>query len=315
MNVVYTRLGNIQVRRGRRRSLVRAAGSLALGMAYLGAAALRRGPGIAFHLAVARRAIGLLRSQLPRGQVFNLAAAPLDSFRYFEFDFFWRSVAARRNLGDWLDVSSPRLFNLRVLDSGKARSAVLTNPDRKDLAATAQLFDAAGVAGRCELLGSLVSELNAAPASFDTVSCISVLEHIPSREALDALRTMWDVLRPGGTLLLSVPCAREGFEEYIDFNEYGLLRADADEFVFGQRFYDQSTLDEQILCITGAPVRQAVFGEKQPGTFLRNRHEKLHDPDYAHWREPYLMAAEFQHFPRIDALPGLGVIAFEFVKP
>lgn len=314
MNKVYTRLDTMKASTGRR-SLGRAAARLMLGAAYLAAAAVRGGPGVGFHLTMARFAAGLLGSDLPKSEIHALLIAPMDSFRYFEFDFFWRSVVARDSLGDYLDVSSPRLFNWRVLCSGKTRRAVISNPDGNDLAATTRLFRAARIAGQCELRGSLVSELNEAPESFDTVVCISVLEHIPSEHAVAALATLWGLLKPGGRLLLSVPCAREGFEEYIDFNEYGLLRPDDDEFVFGQRFYDEPMLADQILAITGTPSRRAVFGEKIPGTFVRNRQEKLRDPHYASWREPYTMATQYGHFERIQTLPGLGVIAMEFVKP
>ena len=311
---VYTRLDTMKASTGRR-SLVRAVARLALGAAYLAAAAVRGGPGVGFHLTMARFAAGLLGSELPKSQVHALVVAPMDSVRYFEFDFFWRSVMARDSLGDYLDVSSPRLFNWRVLRSGKTRRAVIANPDGNDLAATARLFRAARIADQCELRGSLVSELAESPESFDTVVCISVLEHIPSEHAVAALATMWGLLKPGGQLLLSVPCASECFEEYIDFNEYGLLRADAEEFVFGQRFYDEPMLADQIFAITGAPVRHAVFGEKISGTFVRNRQEKLRDPRYAYWREPYTMATQYSHFERVQMLPGLGVIAMEFVKP
>jgi hypothetical protein len=51
-----------------------------------------------------------------------------------------------------------------------------------------------------------------------------VLEHIP--EDRDALEKMRNLLESGGKLLLSVPCAAEAFEEYIDFDEYGLLEMD-----------------------------------------------------------------------------------------
>ncbi|MDE2417525.1 MAG: class I SAM-dependent methyltransferase [Burkholderiales bacterium] len=239
----------------------------------------------------------------------------MDTFRYFEFDFFWRTINKSVSIGDYLDVSSPRLFNWRVLTSEKTRSAVLLNPDGKDLAATAQLLEAAGLRKFCELRCVLVSELFEPPASFDTVACISVLEHIPQEAAMAALQTMWELLRSGGRLLLSVPCARKGFEEYTDFNEYGLLTTGSDGFVFGQRFYDREMVEECIYSIVGKPVRSAYFGEKVAGTFASNRERQLSDASYPFWRESWTMARQYRYFENTDSMPGLGVVAFEFVKP
>jgi len=179
-----------------------------------------------------------------------------------------------------------------------------------------QLISAAGLKDRCELRCLLVNELNEPPGAFDTVVCISVLEHIPPDEAPEALATMWKLVKPGGgRLLLSVPCAREAFEEYVDWNEYGLLPTGQDGFVFGQRFYDQKMLVEQILAVVGRAERTAIFGEKVAGTFLHSRSERLRNINYPFWYEPFVMATQYRFFDDIESLPGLGVIAFEFVKP
>lgn len=278
-------------------------------------AALKGGLGVEFHAAMAMKAVGLIGRGYSTSQIYTLITAPMDSFRYFEFDFFWRCVLSRVSLGRYLDVSSPRLFNYRVLASGRTTHAVISNPDTKDLQATEQLFRAAGILRDCELRGALVSELGEPECSYDTVTCIlSVLEHIPTKEATEALRSLWSLVKPGGSLLLSVPCAAVGFEEYIDFNEYGLLETSTSGFVFGQRFYDQELLDSDILAIVGPPQRCAVFGEKKEGTFLRNRERKLTDPNYPFWMEALYMATQYCYFDRVQGMPGLGVVAYEFVK-
>ena len=251
---------------------------------------------------------------LSRSQIYGLLTAPMDTFRYFEFDFFWRSVSKCDSMGDYLDVSSPRMFSLRVITSCKMHRAVILNPDTKDLSATVRLFDTIGIGNRCEFRSNLIGELKEAPGSFDTVVCISVLEHIPHDASIIALKTMWELLKPDGRLLLSVPCATAAFEEYINFNEYGLLQTQNDGFVFGQRFYDEKLLDELIFSIVGKPSRMAVFGEKIRGTFIRDRERKLSDPAYPFWRESWMMATQYQYFERIEGMPGLGVVALEFVK-
>jgi SAM-dependent methyltransferase len=149
------------------------------------------------------------------------------------------------------------------------------------------------------------------PKSFDTITSISVLEHIPEDRA--ALEKMWNLLRPGGKLLLSVPCAAEAFEEHIDFDEYGLLEKDDEGFVFGQRFYDEQLLQESVFGVTGKPSRYSLYGERSPGSFFKDRQAKLHD-DHSFWREPYALGLQYKYYRRIDDLPGVGVTAMEFIK-
>jgi hypothetical protein len=74
-------------------------------------------------------------------------------------------------------------------------------------------------------------------------------------------------------------------------------------------------LAEQIIAVVGRAERTAVFGEKIAGTFLRNRGERCRHFNYPFWREPFVMATQYRLFDDIESLPGLGVIAFEFVKP
>ena len=148
--------------------------------------------------------------------------------------------------------------------------------------------------------------------TFDLITSISVVEHIP--DDTQAIRTIWHSLRPGGRLLLTVPCSSQAQEEYIDRNEYGLLNANEEGFFFFQRYYDQKHLRRNIFSITGEPIRFSIYGEKKPGHYRKNYLEKLANPNYAYWREPYMMGREYRYFESVDQLPGIGVIGMEFVK-
>lgn len=277
-------------------------------------AAVMKGPGVGFHTAIAGYALRWIGSGLSRPLVYGLLVSPMDTFRYFEFDFFWKVVTEQGSLGAYLDVSSPRMFSWRVIASGRTSRAVILNPDTKDLAVTKQLFNAARIGERCEFKGDLIEDLKELPESFDTVTCISVLEHIPCDASIMALQTMWKLVKPGGRLLLSVPCAAQAFEEFINFNEYGLLHTTSDGYVFGQRFYDEQLVAKLIFSVVGKPLRMAVFGEKKEGSFVLDRARKFSDADYPFWREPWMMTTQYQYFQRIESMPGLGVVAFEFVK-
>ena len=124
---------------------------------------------------------------------------------------------------------------------------------------------------------------------------------------------IWNLLKKGGRLLLTIPCAREGFEEYIDYNEYNLLEIDENGFVFGQYIYDEMSLKERIFKNIGCPEDYSIFGEIKPGFIFQNRIEKM-DDNYPFYKEPYIVGRNFRLFNEIDELPGLGVIAMEFIK-
>lgn len=247
-------------------------------------------------------------------EFYELAFFPMDSVRYFEFDILWRWVVEKCPEGRYLDVSSPRIFPALVLRDHKHLIGDLVNPDGKDLSSTRELMERLGLSSRCYLQQKKIEEICFPDNSFDLITCISVVEHIPDGGDRGAVATLWRLLAPGGRLLITVPCASRGFEEHIDYNEYGLLQRDENGFVFGQTFYDDEALRERILTITGHPVRSVVSGEVEKGLFFRNRERKLIDPAYPFWREPYMMATEYIRFHSLKDLPGVGIIAMEFRK-
>jgi SAM-dependent methyltransferase len=275
-------------------------------------------PGLQFHRFCTSLGLRLLFQ--PKGlstrMIYRMMFAPMDSVRYFEFDFMWRAIKSSRFAGRYLDVSSPRLFPIILLDRNRAVTAELVNPDNKDIEITRKLVERLKLTTRCQLHDCIIEEAPFAPESFDTITSISVVEHILGDTC--AVRKMWEVLKPGGRLLLSVPCAAKASEEYVDFNEYGLLAPDEAGFVFGQRFYDEQTLRERIFSVAGEPVCCAIYGEKDAGSLFENRERKCSEPfaagSYPFWREPYLMGQECRYFDSISALPGWGVIAMQFVK-
>lgn len=298
----------------RSQRLTRVILSSLLAPAYWMAAHRYRTPGLDLHLACAHFGLHLLfkkKAPLPLGWIHQTMFTPFDSTRYFEFDFMWRAsqpVEARR----YLDVSSPRLFPILLLHRHPALTADLINPDKHDLLLTRQFLRAAGLTARCDLHQQLIEAAPFAPESFDIITCMSVLEHIPHDTA--AAQKMWSLLARGGRLLFTVPCAAAASEQYIDYDEYRLLPMDADGFVFWQRFYDPALLRERFFAVLGEPSRCEVYGEKIPGTFQKNAAQKRANPYYPYWREPYMMGQEYTRFESIEALPGEGVVALEFVK-
>jgi SAM-dependent methyltransferase len=270
-------------------------------------------PGIRFRSACWRLGLAtmLTRPRLPLRKLAALTINPLDSVRYFEFAFA-RSCLAGQRVRDYLDVSSPRVFPLTLARERPDLAAVLLNPDAADLAETQDLVAALKLGARCRTEGRLIADSGLPEASFDLITSISVVEHIP--EDSRALAEMWRLLRPGGRLVLTVPCSPRPYEEWADFNKYGLLDQGADGLVFWQRFYSQACLEARVFAVLGRPVRMVVYGERRAGNYDRNVQAKMRDRFYPIWREPWMMAREWRVFPDIAQLPGIGIVGLEFVK-
>ena len=271
-------------------------------------------PGLFVHRYAVQTAIKLwLRGRLQRESRNRIFVFPMDSVRYFEFDFIWKSII-RKPLGVYLDLSSPRLLPVLLLEKMPETIAVLVNPDGNDLKITHDLIGTLGFENRCTFIKAVAEDLDFPNEAFETITSISVIEHIPDNGDLQAVAKLWKMLKQGGRLYLTVPCASEATEEYIDFNEYGLLVPNEDNYIFGQRFYDQDLLNERIFAVTGKPIRMAIYGEKKHGIFIHNREEKFSNPFYPYWREPYMMGKDYCYYQSIADLPGLGVVAMQFEK-
>jgi SAM-dependent methyltransferase len=271
-------------------------------------------PGLRFRLGCARLGLRLLfnhKAPISYAQIYSLLFCPMDSTRYFEFAFMWDALS-KLSIHRYLDVSSPRLFPIILSIKKYELFAELLNPDATDLTSTASLVQALSLAKRCNLRGCLICAAPFETGSFDVVTSISVVEHIP--QDTQAVQKMWDLLKPGGRLLLTLPCAAQASEQYIDRNEYGLLAPDEEGYFFFQRLYDQRLLEEKIFSITGQPRQRVIYGEKSPGTLRGNLDRKMADPHYPFWREPYMMGQDFCYFRELGELPGEGVIALEFEK-
>lgn len=93
---------------------------------------------------------------------------------------------------------------------------------------------------------------------------------------------MWSCVRPGGWLVLTVPCACEAFEEYVDRNEYGLLSPDERGLVLDQRFYDERLREGRFFAPRDRPARMAVIGERKEGPYFSDlEHMLLGEADAA----------------------------------
>jgi hypothetical protein len=288
--------------------------SVVLVPSYALAAAAIGTPGIWFHL----EAVGVALRLVSHGgtkllpQAGRLALYPMDSTRYFEFDWVWSRLRRLRQVRNYLDVSSPRFLPLSFVRRSDVEGAWFVNPDTADLATTEEWAAALSLTDRCHFSATPIASLSLAGQRFDAITSISVFEHIVDEGP--ALARVRDLLAPGGTLLLTVPCAAIGYDQFRDYDEYSLSTPDSEGRYFFQRFYDASSLRDRVFSRLGEPRQMTVYGECEPGYFGRNAEQKMRGLPYPFWREGYMMGRHFQIYPSIDALPGEGVVALEFVN-
>ena len=268
-------------------------------------------PGMRFHLEAVSTAMRLVtHGNGLVAQAGRLALYPMDSTRYFEFDWVWSRLQRLSGVRTYLDISSPRLLPLSYVRRSDVERAWLVNPDSSDLETTRRWADALSLTGRCSFSDEPIESSRLDEGRFDAITSISVFEHIVNEGP--ALARVRSLLAPGGTLLLTLPCTAAGYDQFRDYDEYNLAKPDAQGRYFFQRFYDTSSLRDRVFSILGEPRQMTVYGESEPGYFGRNAQQKMKGLRYPFWREGYMMGRHFRTYPSIDALPGEGVAALEF---
>ena len=294
------------------RFMIRGAGSIFAPVCAI-IAASRGTPGMQVHRTVSNMALRwLVKNRVPsiRRHLLNLVSNPIVLTRYQEFDFAWRHVPAK--IDTYLDVSSPIVLPLKVIEKQVHIRATLLNPDKSDLATTEQLIDAGGLRARCTTSDELIGSLAFKDSKFDLITCLSVLEHIPENK--QAVQKMWQLLRPGGTLIITVPCSAHAYELHTSSDHYGLLITDKRGYAFLEYLYDDQLLQDYLFSVTGIPDSIEIYGELKPG-FLRKELLRRWGGNYTRfWAEPLLMGSEFRRFEKLADLPGEGVICLSWVK-
>jgi SAM-dependent methyltransferase len=298
----------------RSETIVRAlAGSLLSPLYWLLAGSYRL-PGLAFGIDSALLGLHCLLNKndnITYPEIYRMVFWPIESVRYFEFASTFHFLS-EFPFKLYLDVSSPRLFPITQVIQRPEITAHFINPDSRDLGITASILRARGIESRCNIADCLIEDAPFGSAAFDAVTSISVVEHIP--QDTNAVLRMWDLLKPGGRLVLSVPCAAIAEEQYVDADHFGLQEPDDNGFFFLQYVYDETLLQERFYSVIGPPTRFAIYGEREPGSLLRGLLKKWSGGKYPKWKEPYLMAKEFRRYQSPSEMPGEGVIVMQFDK-
>ena len=141
-------------------------------------------------------------------------------------------IATRRGLAHTLSLARHRLHEHLLeligrhakgacLDAGSGRSPYRAALEQGGDSVTS--VDIEDRAGQLSLVADIQHMPQIADASFDTVLCTQVLEHLP--RPWDAVTEISRVLRPGGATILSVPhlsVIHEAPHDYFRFTRYGL---------------------------------------------------------------------------------------------
>jgi SAM-dependent methyltransferase len=250
------------------------------------------------------------RSTLPKSLVYRLLNGTLESTRYFEFDFAWKSLPSPADSLNCLDVFSPWLLPLLLLHRKRISNATVVSTDRKALPEFRRLLNAANLGSRCAIVDQSPEKSSLEAETFDVITSISGLAQIDNNSTIMA--AIWRLLKPGGRLIMSLPCgktAKESINCSMPVEEVDDARTSDTK-----QIYDPRRLREDIFSEFGEPQSTVVYGETL--NFGSRRPEKkraglYHPPP----REPVKMARDWRCFSRIEDLPGMGIVAMKFIKP
>lgn len=249
----------------------------------------------------------------------QLLWSPVSITRYFEFDFAWRALTQDGFVpSSCLDVSSPFLFSIQVAHCWPEARVKMLNPDARDLQRTRQIRDLLHWDG-IELVEAGSDFLDGESAgAYDAAWSISVVEHIAGEQGddRDAVRRMWNVVRPGGRLIVTVPTDRQAWDEYRETDVYGLQpKSGANASYFFQRFYDEAAIHGRLIQTIGQkPARMEWFGEKMPGHFHAYIARWRREGAPATLNDPLDIAMNYQLYPSFSDMPGAGVCGLSFIK-
>jgi hypothetical protein len=276
------------------------------------------------HYAVARNLPGLAFDQFGRqaGKRLFLHSPreasvyllnPVSAVRYFEFDFAMNSLPL--NLNSCLDVSSPRLFSLYVAKQQPGSSVHVVNPDPSDLSVTKQMAS-----------GLDLPNVSFEPCAIDRISCtrgfdciwsLSFIEHISGAyDDRAAVGMLYNLLAPGGRLILTIPVDRKYWLEYRDRDDYGTQPTTEDGRVFSQRNYDASAINDRIFAVVQqTPSALRWFGETRPGSFAKHEARCIRLGLRQSVLDPKEIVDNWREYESWEDMPGWGVCGIVIDKP
>ncbi len=197
------------------------------------------------------------------------SARPIDYMRYAEFEAILRDLHLRPHT-TVLDVSSPQWFSLYLAVTHRDVEFIYINIVEAELTPYAAIAQALGLTNLHYQIAD-VRQLEFASDRFDHVISISVLEHIyPETDGdLTALQEIRRVLKPNGTLHLTIPYKAQRNIVYVDGPVYERDQVSRNFFA---REYDRAMVD-QLVEDSGFRIVNQWFISEQPGLLALDYYE------------------------------------------
>lgn len=192
----------------------------------------------------------------------------------------------------------------------------MINPDVCDIEITQDIANALSLTSIQTAVAD-VRELAKCAGKYDAIWSISVVEHIAgSTTDSEAVKLMFDALRPGGRLIVTVPVDKTFWAEYRTLNHYGTQSATATGKYFFQHFYDEAAIRERLIAPLGVqPSHMEWYGETTHGRFHTYIQEWLHHGSGFAAGAAREEVDHYRVFPNWDVMPGAGVCGFVIKKP
>jgi len=138
-------------------------------------------------------------------------------FRQLEYSFALEALLNHLRPGDrYLDAGCGVTPLAHVIANSGVR-AEACDGDQREIEALRDLKPETIYGSYVNFSAQDLTQLGYPNGSFDAISCISVLEHIPAPHDQQALRELWRVLKPGGLMVLTVdfiPGDAAGYRHY-----------------------------------------------------------------------------------------------------
>jgi SAM-dependent methyltransferase len=243
-----------------------------------------------------------------------LLISPVSITRYFEYPFVFQYLPDRP--GVCLDVSSPGLLGLYVADKRLVKSLEIINPDKRDISQTSSIVKLLQLDNVSCTNAAIDAFANRGP-SFDCIWSISVIEHISGAyDDSGAMKMMYDLLKPGGRLIVTTPVDRKFYEEYREEDTYRLDSAKSGGSYFFQRVYDEAALRARLFAPIGVqPAVTRWFGEKAQGQYRKYEKRWVSEGLSCTADDSREICDNYREFRSWDEMPGHGVCGFVVQKP
>lgn len=252
-----------------------------------------------------------LKGDINRG--LDLIVDPVRTVRYFEFDFCEKAYNWEK-CEKALDISSPRMFMFYLTNKYPSLKYNYINPDIKDIRESEKIYELLKPKNlSIEVMNAKKSKFR--DNYFDAIVSISVIEHIDKEEDITALKEMWRILKKGGSLIITIPLVKKAFDQYLDFDEYGLNSPNNKGKYFATRWYNKELIEKRIINVLGKnPEKIAIFGEKESGFFWdyskKERIQGLNERK----KDAFYTAKMYQYYKDYKDNKGLSIIGMVFKK-